>query len=172
MFVDYAQSPVGPYRELLFMPGAIRYDDRTCYTITKIYVSTTDSVESGRHNWGIPKEQASFDVEYGEDRVDRVRMRVGERDAARFELKHMPIGFPLYAGLLPAGMRTLRHTLDGNRYTIAPTATSPLRFASVREVEIDDTLFPRFTPKDVVAAVKAARVTMTFPEASIEPADG
>lgn len=170
MFLDYSHSPVGPYQELLFIPGGFRDDDRTCYTITRIYVSSADSVDSGRHNWGIPKEQASFDVAYGEDRIDRVTMRVGDREAARFTFKHMPVGFPLYAGLVPQGMRTLRHTLDGHRYTIAPTATSPLRFASVRQAEIDGALFPSFGPSDVLAAVKATRVNMTFPVASIEPA--
>ena len=55
MYVDYAASPVGPYRELLFNPGTFRFGARRLPSITKIYVSSQASVDSGRHNWGIPK---------------------------------------------------------------------------------------------------------------------
>lgn len=62
MLVDYTQSTAGPYRELLFIPGEFTFMYKKYYSITKIYVSTMESVENGRENWGIPKELAEFDI--------------------------------------------------------------------------------------------------------------
>lgn len=44
MFVDYSSSPVGPYRELLFIPGAFTGVGQDHWSITKIYVSSAASV--------------------------------------------------------------------------------------------------------------------------------
>jgi hypothetical protein len=172
MFVDYAHSPVGPYRELLFFPGAFRYPDRSCFTITKIYVSTMASVVNGCRNWGLPKELADFDVEYGQggERIDRVRMRVGGEPAVALALRHYPIGGPLIAGLIPSRLRTLRHTRDGRQFTLAPSARAVMRAASVLQAEIDPRLFPAFTTGEVLAAAKLPDVTLWFPEAQVEPA--
>ena len=172
MFVDYAQTPVGPYRELLFIPGAFRYPDRKCFTVTAIYVSSAASVVNGRRNWGLPKELAEFEVEYGigGERVDRVRMSVAGRPAAELTLRHYPFGIPLIGDLVPSGLRTLRQTRDGNRFTFAPTARAPMRVARVLEARIDSERFPAFTPDDVFAAVKLPKVELSFPEAQVEPA--
>lgn len=174
MFVDYAQTPVGPYRELLFIPGAFRYPDRTCFTITKIYVSSQASVVNGRRNWGIPKELAEFEVEpgVGGERVDRVQMRVAGRPAVDLTLRHYPIGVPLLGALVPAGLRTLRQTLDGRQFTLAPAMNGSLRAARLLEAKIDAEHFPAFTPRDVVAALKLPRVDFSFPVAQVEMAAG
>ena len=171
MFLDYTHAPVGPYRELLFIPGAFRYPDRTCFTITKIYVSSEASVVNGRRNWGIPKELAQFEVEYGVggERVDRVCMSVDGRPAAELTLRHHAIGVPLIAGLVPARLRTLRQTLDGRQFTLAPTARGSLRAARVLQARIDGERFPAFTPEDVLVAVKLPRVLWSFPVAQVDP---
>src|SRR5262249_33742356 len=65
MFVDYSESNVGPYHELLFIPGAFRFaDGRLHPSISRIFVSSQSSVENGQRNWGIPKGRADFDVRY------------------------------------------------------------------------------------------------------------
>src|SRR5213596_1104261 len=56
MVVNYENSGVGPYRDLLFIPGLFERG----FSITRIYVSTPASVASGRANWGIPKQLADF----------------------------------------------------------------------------------------------------------------
>src|SRR5829696_1207094 len=45
MVVDYRSSNIGPYRELLFIPGRFRTRHGLCWSITKIYVSSWDSVK-------------------------------------------------------------------------------------------------------------------------------
>ena len=44
MLLDYTSSDVGPYRELLFVPGRYSLGGRRCYSISRIYVSTPESV--------------------------------------------------------------------------------------------------------------------------------
>lgn len=72
MLVDYEKSDAGPYRELLFIPGEFDYLYKKFYSITKIYVSTQESVDNGRANWGIPKELADFQTV----RIDKRRERI------------------------------------------------------------------------------------------------
>lgn len=62
MLIDYAQSTAGPYRELLFIPGEFSFMYKKYYSITKIYVSTMESVKNGWDNWAIPKELAEFEI--------------------------------------------------------------------------------------------------------------
>ncbi len=72
MLVDYGKSDAGPYKELLFIPGEFDYLYKKFYSITKIYVSTKESVDNGRANWGIPKELADFQT----IRIDNRRERI------------------------------------------------------------------------------------------------
>jgi hypothetical protein len=72
MLVDYHESTAGPYRELLFVPGRFNYKGKKLYSITKIYVSTMESVVNGRENWGIPKELADFTITPAGWRKERI----------------------------------------------------------------------------------------------------
>ncbi|KAL4960134.1 uncharacterized protein BDV14DRAFT_149358 [Aspergillus stella-maris] len=63
MIVRYEKTDVGPYDELIFMPGrAINPNtNEKDMRISTIYVSTDASVWNGRRNWNIPKHRAIFD---------------------------------------------------------------------------------------------------------------
>ncbi|KAF5371775.1 hypothetical protein D9758_003367 [Tetrapyrgos nigripes] len=61
LLVQYTESPVGPYDELIYIPGKWKYPDGTVGArISRIYVSTKESTENGRRNWNIPKVVADF----------------------------------------------------------------------------------------------------------------
>ncbi|GAA6015347.1 hypothetical protein JCM10207_008958 [Rhodosporidiobolus poonsookiae] len=64
MLVRYASSPVGPYDELLYVPGLFSRkdgkEDGYHMSVTRIYVSEDASTMNGRRNWGIPKHRAIF----------------------------------------------------------------------------------------------------------------
>jgi hypothetical protein len=62
MMVDYKTSGVGPYRELLYIPGLFSLAGKLTFSISKIFVSTLESVRSGQENWGIPKDLADFSI--------------------------------------------------------------------------------------------------------------
>ena len=67
MCVEYTSAPCGAYREVLFVPGTLRFPDgRRHASISRILVSTWASVVNGRANWGIPKDRADFSIERGE----------------------------------------------------------------------------------------------------------
>jgi len=59
--VRYTEGPVGPYDELIIVPGAFKNPVAPpSLRITRIYVSTLASVYNGRKNWNIPKHLAKF----------------------------------------------------------------------------------------------------------------
>ncbi|GAA5999093.1 uncharacterized protein JCM10292_003322 [Rhodotorula paludigena] len=67
MIVRYTTGDAGPYDELMYVPGLFsrsgaKDGDKPQYdfAITRIYVSTDESVANGRRNWGIPKHRADF----------------------------------------------------------------------------------------------------------------
>ncbi|OJJ54787.1 hypothetical protein ASPSYDRAFT_476216 [Aspergillus sydowii CBS 593.65] len=63
MIVRYDDSDVGPYDELIFIPGrAVNpHSGKKDMRISTIYVSTDSSVWNGRRNWNIPKHRARFE---------------------------------------------------------------------------------------------------------------
>ncbi|KAJ7290206.1 hypothetical protein C8J57DRAFT_1610786 [Mycena rebaudengoi] len=62
MIIRYSAAPVGPYDELIYIPGRWAYNlTNSGLRITQIYVNSNASVYNGRKNWNIPKHQAVFD---------------------------------------------------------------------------------------------------------------
>lgn len=169
MFVDYAQSDCGPYHELLFIPGAQRFaDGRRHLTISRILVSTWDSVVNGRNNWGIPKDRADFAVDYGADGTDRIRVSSEGRIMADLTLRsRWPFSLPVHGGILPVAMRTLAQRLDGRTFLYAPSSRGWIRPGKLLASRFDDTLFPDLSTAQVVAAVKIPTFRMTFPVATV-----
>lgn len=174
MFVDYAASDVGPYRELLYIPGKLRFGKSkqdAHLSITRIFVSSDDSVINGRLNWGIPKDRCDFEVDYGQHR-DRFALR--SADGHRFaELDLEPFGPRLPAPMQwsPRAWRTLSQLREGRRYTYAPQASGRFRFARVRHWRFDAAQFPDLARGRVLAAVKITDFRMRFPVATVSAFD-
>ncbi len=172
MFVDYADSPVGPYHELLFIPGA--FDDGeggAHFSISRIFVSSQDSVVNGRRNWGIPKELAEFDVRYGEQGVDHVRVsRAGQTFAELvFSASRLPL--PFTTALLPRRLTTLIQHHEGRRYQYRPSASGRVQLGRLRSAQIDAAVFPDIGAAKPLLTVAVSNFSMIFHEALIEPLD-
>jgi hypothetical protein len=167
MFVEYGASPVGPYRELLFIPGTFRFGDQRLPSITKIYVSSRASVESGRDNWGIPKELADFDVTTGSDGIARMTMRVGGRTVVELWLRHHKLALPVTTSLLPRALRTLGQRYQGRTYTVTPSGHGWVQRAHVVHAWAEAGAFADLSAECIVATVRATKVDMTFPVATI-----
>ncbi|GAA5977846.1 hypothetical protein JCM11641_006089 [Rhodosporidiobolus odoratus] len=66
MVLRYESSAVGPYDELIYIPGLFSRKStagekvKYHFSITRIYVSEDVSTINGRRNWSIPKHRASF----------------------------------------------------------------------------------------------------------------
>lgn len=170
MVVDYRTSPVGPYRELLFIPGRFRYRGRSVFSVTKAYTSTEASVAGGRRNWGLPREHADF----AHERSGGAELiRVGRDGETSVELSLRPgkLGLPVTTDLIPPSHRTLVQPLDGRVFHSAPEGRGSLRRARLIQARIDGAFFPdvsRFEPR---MSVKAVGFDLTFPKAEVTALD-
>jgi hypothetical protein len=169
MFVDYAESGCGPYRELLFIPGAFPFGDgRRHLTISRILVSTWDSVVNGRNNWGIPKDRADFEVQQ-EGREEIVRVTSDGRELCELRLASLRFvpPLPVRGALLPASLRTLAQRFRGKTYYYAPEARGRVRLGRLLSWRFDPALFPDLAGAAVVAALKVESFRLTFPVACV-----
>lgn len=169
MFVDYRDSPAGPYRELLYIPG--RFTDRghSAWSVTRIWVSTWESVVNGRRNWGIPKDRADF-VRDKHARGERVTVLHERREVARLDLAAFGPAFPVTTGFVPGMLRHLVQYHGGLRYSLSLSASGRVRAAKLLAAEGGRGLFPDLAAARTLVAVRVSRFTMTFPEAEIRPA--
>ncbi|TDU28792.1 acetoacetate decarboxylase [Panacagrimonas perspica] len=167
MFVDYASSDVGPYHELLYIPGKLRFGDEARLSISRIFVSSQASVVNGRLNWGIPKDRCDFDVHYGSR--DQISLRTDDgRRFAEMELEAFGPRLPAPMQWTPRSWRTLSQVRDGKRFTYVPEASGHFRFARVRNWRFDPAVFPDLTQGRVLAAMKITDFRMRFPVSRIE----
>jgi len=105
--VSYADSPVGPYDELIYVPGRWKYTDGTKgFRITRIYVSTKASTYNGRKNWNIPKQVASFDYHKEPSGIWSLSVSTPGSETPFFKVTVHPIplvsavSFPIGSGIL------------------------------------------------------------------------
>jgi hypothetical protein len=173
MYVDYAESGCGPYRELLFIPGAFPFPDgRRHLTISRILVSTWDSVVNGRANWGIPKDRADFEVARGgaDGREERVRVTSDGREVCelRFATLRFAPPVPVHGAPVPTSLRTLAQRLRGQTYYYAPQVRGRIRPGRLLSWQFDAELFPDLAGAAVVAALRVESFRMTFPVARVD----
>ncbi len=167
MFVDYQMSPVGPYRELLLIPGHYRFaDGRLHPSIGRIYVSSAESVTSGQHNWGIPKDRADFRLTR-EDNRDGVEVSLDGRVFARLGLRHHGPGLPIPGGLIPEKQRTLGQYRQGQTFLCSPSTSGSAHYARMEEGWADGAQFPEIQQGKVRACVYLSNFKTTFPQARI-----
>jgi hypothetical protein len=167
LFVDYRQANCGPYRELLVAPAVYDFGEGHYPSITRIFVSTYDSVVNGRINWGLPKDRADFTIERGNDNVDTVRVSRDGHVFANMRFKSYGLTFPVTSALLPAGLRTLMQHWQGKSYRFTLSAKGALRMAKLVEWTFDPTMFPDLARGKVLMAGYFPSFDMTFPVATV-----
>jgi len=170
MFVDYEQSPVGPYRELLYIPGRFDFPNGRHYSITRIYVSSMESVVNGRFNWGIPKDCCDFDYRYGDDGRDVLDVSLHGKRFAHLEIRAGRLSLPFTTALLPDFMLTLSQYYNAQQFTYIPSASGQVQLARVTDWSFDGDLFPDLAVGKVLACLRTPRFRMTFPLSTILPA--
>ncbi len=171
MVVRYRSSPVGPYDELLFTPGryAVNVQGRLerHWSVTRIFVSSSESVLGGRRNWGLPKELAELDVRAGRGgSSEAVTCTANGRRVFRAELRAL-------GPRLPAVTWPWRFSLVQERqgfcFVTRVRATGWIRPARIAAIWGDGTRFPDLADLRPVLAVRVARFRMTFPPARTVP---
>jgi hypothetical protein len=167
MFVDYHYSDAGPYRELLFIPGMFRFHRKEYFSITKIYVSTMESVVSGRENWGIPKELAQFEIMKEDDSTERIRVLNDGTVFTELVLRTFSGKMPVTTSLCPPAWRTLAHDPDGKILLTTLRARGWAKPARLVTAVTDPAMFPDFSRGRIVLAAKIPDFFMVFPKAEI-----
>jgi hypothetical protein len=165
MLVDYAESNAGPYGELLFMPGKFRFRGKKLACITKIYVSTRESVVNGWENWAIPKERA--DLCFTAQKARRMEQVVVTRDGdlvLEATLRHSRLSFPIHTGLLPF---PLVQDKNGELYYTSFTGKGTAQLAHIEDMRVNPDLFPDIHPYQPLIGMHLARFEVTFPPARI-----
>lgn len=168
MLVDYNRSNAGPYGEMLLIPGKFHHKGKKLNTISNIYVSSAESVENGRRNWGIPKERAEFLFHVIDSYTEKVCVFSGENTVAEFTLKSGNSTFPVSTKLLPF---PLVQYYEGKYYYTDFYGSGTGRFAKLKAVHVNPQFFPDISSFKPIMAVKVEPFNITFPEAVIESAD-
>lgn len=167
MLFDYEVSPVGPYHELIFIPGKTIFGESKLGTISKNYVDSVASMQNGRKNWGIPKELAEFNWTH-EDRRQRIQVGNG---ISSFEILLEPgsIPFPVNTRFMPIH---LIQELDGKKFQVSPSGKGTGHFTLIKDVLVDPQFFPGLQHVEPSVAIYVDPFHLTFPAARIEPVDG
>ncbi|MCQ2513430.1 MAG: acetoacetate decarboxylase family protein [Lachnospiraceae bacterium] len=162
MLVDYENSDAGPYGELLFIPGKFRFEGKKLDTISRIYVSTMESVINGRANWGIPKDKAEFSFEQISENTEKATISVDGTLAAEFTLRTGKLAFPVSTKLLPF---PLVQEYEGKRFFTNFFGKGTGHLAKLIDVKIHSELFPDISLCRPIAVIQVEPFNITFPKA-------
>jgi hypothetical protein len=167
IYVDYKDSPVGPYKELLFNPPKFRFAKGPCRTISKIFVSTPESVVNGVENWGIPKTMAAFESRTLANGWEQIHVSVEGAVFAELTFSAVRFGLPFSDRWLPARFRSMAQLYQGRSYFYAPTTRATMKMARLRESKIDSKMFPDISMGKITLCVRLENFRMWIPAASI-----
>jgi len=162
MLVDYTESPVGPYKELLFIPGKFRKSKQQA--ITKIFVDSESSTVNGQANWGIPKETLPISWEKTEKK-DQFNLLNKGKEVFSMEVKHGGISFPVSTALLPI---RLCQTWKKLKYYTRPMGRGWGKLARVKKIELDPRFFPDIRNQKPLLAIRVKPFVMEFPESTFK----
>jgi hypothetical protein len=169
MLVDYRHSPVGPYRELLFLTGRnLRWRDHR-FSVTRIYVSTEASAVNGRENWALPKQAARFEVipqPAGAERVIVLQSRFAQVDLTVAPAKGLPR--PAVSWIVPPSWRTIQQFRDGRTWETRLSGRGILRPARLLDFRTIPEAFPDVKEGELVGAwrVEDFRLRLPIPRVS------
>lgn len=158
MLVNYEESPVGPYKELLIIPGKFGAERRQA--ITKIYVDSEASTQNGRKNWGIPKETVPI-IWQKEGKLTKIGVG-SEHDPIWYsEIMTGKIPIPVSTKLLPI---ELLQTWEDKQYLTKPAGKGWGKLASLQKIHVNPQGFPNITAKKPLLCVHVHPFEMYFPK--------
>ncbi|CAH0996152.1 hypothetical protein EMA8858_02282 [Emticicia aquatica] len=161
MLVNYETSEVGPYQELLFVPGRLNFDNKKLFSISKIYVSSQDSVLNGRENWGIPKELADFKLSKPNEKESIVEVKIEGKTFFKAHLHNRSFSFPITTKFFPL---KLAQKLRNDLLITSSPAKGKASFAKILSIEVDNTFFPDISQIKPLMILAVQDFEMTFPE--------
>ncbi|HMO38616.1 MAG TPA: acetoacetate decarboxylase family protein [Saprospiraceae bacterium] len=168
MFVKYEDSPVGPYYELLLIPGWFRHDKGSAFAITKIYVSSEASVLGGRVNWGIPKELADFNWQANANGSTDIQVSVNEHKFLTTSIQASGWSFPVGTGLVRI---PLVQELDGQGFRVRFRGQGRARRARVGTMQTDAGFFADLQAIQPLISLEISTFHLEFLQPALFPAE-
>lgn len=158
MLIDYKTSGVGPYQELLFILGMFTFNWKKMFSISKIYVSSRESVYNGIENWGIPKEYADFNWQTNTDSSEDISVGIEGKQFFRTTIKKGFISFPIKTVLPLTIVQKLRKDLIITNLT----AKGKVTLASIKLIKVDRNFFPDLSKVSPLITMKVNDFEMNF----------
>ena len=163
----YDQSPVGPYNELLYIPGRHTVEGKASFFISKIYVDSVDSVVSGQSNWGIPKELATIDIAQ-ESKTIAVSASLDGIPFFSCSISQGQFSFPVSTKLIPI---PLHQDWKGKYYFTRFAGSGSGAFSRLSVRHVDPDLFADTRPFTSLSTLTVDPFRLTFPVSRIKNHD-
>jgi len=161
MLVDYETSNVGPYRELLLIPGKFSWLKYRNYAISRIWVSSESSVVSGRKNWGIPKHLAEFHITAKGSRRQSWEVVTPEGQTFfKADLSHGRLPLPVHTAFVPF---PLLQTWEGRHFLTKFSGYGMGHFAKLENLQLNNEIFPDISPKNPLIGLRVDPFHIRFP---------
>ncbi len=160
MLVDYHSSDVGPYRELLIVPGRFKLNGKKQFSISKIYVSSYESVWNGINNWGIPKELADFEFTPISANSERIKVSINGKTFFEIGVSKQNFYVPITTRFFP--LRLVQQKGDILLITNS-SAKGKATLASSNKFKIDQEFFPDISTLQPLISLAVKDFEMTFP---------
>ncbi|SFE48366.1 acetoacetate decarboxylase family protein [Thermoflexibacter ruber] len=164
MLVDYHRSNVGAYQELLFIPSMFDFSGKKAFHISKIYVSTTQSVYNGIENWGIPKELADFEINTLDKHTKNVKASLQGNTFFQIQVKSFGFAFPITTSLFPF---TFYQDLRGKTLITKPRGNGWGRLCRIEQIKVDSLFFPDIALFNPLLVIEVRDFQLEFPVAQV-----
>ena len=130
------------------------------FTISKIFVSSLNSVTNGIENLGIPKELANFKVNYLSDNETKFDVSIDGESFFSAHLKNKSFYFSISTRFFPI---KLAQKLNKKLIVTKSTAKGKASFAKFLSLKVDEKHFPDISKLKPLAAFAVKNFKMTFP---------
>lgn len=158
LLTNYGDTPVGSFRELLFIPGKFRKTRK--HAITTTITDTTVSAQNGLANWGIPKEVFPFNWETHRH-YDRVSVIRDGSPIFSAEFETIGMTFPFSTAFFPL---RICQTFNKMKYFTRLSGSGWGKIARVKSLEVNPAYFPDIRGITPLLAIKINSLLMRFPE--------
>jgi hypothetical protein len=168
LLVDYKTSDVGPYHELLFIPGRFKIGEKSAFSVTRIYVSSEASAVNGRLNWGLPKQVAAFEVLPAANRRGlHVRVYDQQERVLDASFEHSRLGLPLW---FPRQPLSIMQRMDSQLFFTRLGGRGFGHPGRLRLISASPRLFPDLSRHRPLMAAAFRRFHLRFCEADVSAA--
>jgi hypothetical protein len=171
LMANCRESPVGPYRELLYVPGRFRFSfDEERMSVTRSYVSTQASLLNRRANWNVPSDLAeirnhSRDEHHDEFHITRPGAG-GPNAFAHFSFEMFGPELPVNGRVIPEAFRMFGQLRKDVTLLHSLAVTGTMRSARFTPHAFDPHAFPDMKRRQVVAAIKISDFLLDLPAAT------